>query len=119
VPILRGVERRSAADLRRGLEALRAAVQSRKIPAGEMKDPTITLSNFGTIAGKYGDPIVVPPTVCIVGAGKIREMVVPFEGKPAIHRILPLSVSFDHRVITGGEAARFVAAAVEDLVLRD
>ncbi len=115
VPILRGVEKRSAEDLRRGLNHLIRAVLTRKIPAGEMKNPTITLSNFGTIAGKYGNPVIVPPTVCIVGAGKVRDAVVAFQGRPDIHPILPLSISFDHRVITGGEAARFVRALVAEL----
>ncbi|CAB3796024.1 dihydrolipoamide acetyltransferase family protein [Paraburkholderia fynbosensis] len=115
VPVLRNVEHRDAADLRAGLDRMRADIRARKIPPEELRGNTITLSNFGMIAGKYAAPIVVPPTVAILGAGRIHEQVVAAGGVPAVHRILPLSLTFDHRVVTGGEAARFLAAAIADL----
>ncbi len=118
VPVLRDIQTRSLQDLRLGLDALRAAVKSRKIPPKEMQGATITLSNFGTLAGKYANPIVVPPMVAIVGAGGIREEVLAFEGKAVVHRVLPLSLSFDHRAVTGGEAARFLKVMMEDLSLK-
>ena len=119
VPVLRDVAKRDAADLRRGLERMRADVAARKIPAEEMRGNTITLSNFGMLGGKYAAPIVVPPTVAILGAGRIHEQVLPIAGLPAVHRVLPLSLTFDHRVVTGGEAARFLAAVIADLALPD
>lgn len=115
VPVLRDVNHRSMEDLRRGLENLREAVATRKIPPQEMQGATITLSNFGTLTGQYANPIVSPPQVAIVGAGKIREKVVPHKGQPSVRRIMPLSVTFDHRAATGGEAARFMAAVIESL----
>ncbi|MCK7551267.1 dihydrolipoamide acetyltransferase family protein [Marinobacter goseongensis] len=116
VPVLRDVNHRSLKDLRQGLENLRDAVATRKIPPGEMQGATITLSNFGTMTGQYANPIVTPPQVAIVGAGTIREKVVPFKGAATVRRILPLSVTFDHRAATGGEASRFLGALVEALV---
>ncbi|MGF6544920.1 dihydrolipoamide acetyltransferase family protein [Paraburkholderia youngii] len=115
VPVLRDVAHRDAADLRGGLDRMRADIRARKIPPEEMRGNTITLSNFGMISGKYAAPIVVPPTVAILGAGRIHEQVVAADGAPAVHRILPLSLTFDHRVVTGGEAARFLAATIADL----
>jgi 2-oxoisovalerate dehydrogenase E2 component (dihydrolipoyl transacylase) len=115
VPVLRNVALRDPADLRDGLDRMRADIRARKIPPEEMRGNTITLSNFGMIAGKYAAPIVVPPTVAILGAGRIHEQVVAEAGVPAVHRILPLSLTFDHRVVTGGEAARFLGAAIADL----
>lgn len=115
VPVLRDVGNRDDQDLRRGLDALVADVRARSIPPEEMRGYTITLSNFGTIAGRYSDPVVVPPTVAIIGAGKIRPQVVAVDGEPRVHRILPLSLSFDHRAVTGGEAARFLKAMMEEL----
>lgn len=115
VPVLRNVAHRDAADLRAGLERMRADIKARKIPPEELRGNTITLSNFGMIAGKYAAPIVVPPTVAILGAGRIHEQVVAAGGVPAVHRVLPLSLTFDHRVVTGGEAARFLAAVIGDL----
>lgn len=117
VPVLRDVAHRDAADLRAGLDRMRADIRARKIPPEEMRGNTITLSNFGMIAGKYAAPVVVPPTVAILGAGRMHEQVVAHQGVPAVHRILPLSLTFDHRVVTGGEAARFLAAVIKDLEL--
>jgi 2-oxoisovalerate dehydrogenase E2 component (dihydrolipoyl transacylase) len=117
VPVLRDVANRDAADLRRGLDRMRADVIARKIPPEEMRGYTIILSNFGMIGGKYAAPIVMPPTVAILGAGRIREQVVAALGLPAVHRVLPLSLTFDHRAVTGGEAARFLNAVVADLEL--
>lgn len=115
VPVLRDVARRDADDLRRGLDRMRADVQARRIPAEELRGHTITLSNFGMIGGKYASPLVVPPTVAILGAGRVHEQVLAVDGAPAVRRVLPLSLSFDHRVVTGGEAARFLKAVIEDL----
>ena len=115
VPVLRDVANRDAADLRRGLDRMRADVVARKIPPEEMRGYTITLSNFGMIGAKYAAPIVMPPTVAILGAGRIRDQVVAVDGVPAVHRVLPLSLTFDHRTVTGGEAARFLMAVVGDL----
>ena len=117
VPVLRDVAHRDAADLRAGLDRMRADVRARKIPPEEMRGNSITLSNFGMIAGKYAAPIVVPPTVAILGAGRVHDAVVAHDGKPVVHAILPLSLTFDHRVVTGGEAARFLGAVIEDLEL--
>lgn len=115
VPVLRDVGNRDAADLRRGLDRMRADVQARTIPPEELRGGTITLSNFGMIGGRYSAPVVLPPSVAIVGAGRIFEGVVASNGQPAVHRILPLSITFDHRAVTGGEAGRFMAAMVGDL----
>jgi len=115
VPVLRDINNRSDTNLKQGFDALREAVKSRKIPPKEMMGATITLSNFGTIAGKYGNPVVVPPTVSILGAGTIHDQVVPYQGDITIHPVMPLSFSFDHRAVTGGEAARFLKAVMDDL----
>ncbi|MFJ5381804.1 dihydrolipoamide acetyltransferase family protein [Cupriavidus sp. CER94] len=115
VPVLRNVGKRDAADLRHGLDRMRADIKARTIAPEEMRGNTITLSNFGMIAGRYAAPIVVPPTVAILGAGRIRDEVVAAGGQPAVHRVMPLSLTFDHRVVTGGEAARFLRAVITDL----
>ncbi len=117
VPVLRDVANRDREDLRRGLEALKKDVKARTVPPEELRGYTITLSNFGTIGGRYADPVVVPPTVAILGAGRILSEVVAVDGKPAVHRIMPLSLSFDHRAVTGGEATRFLMAVIKDLQL--
>ena len=58
-----------------------------------------------------------PPTVAILGAGRVRDAIVAINGAPAAHPMLPLSLTFDHRAVTGGEATRFLAAVIADLEL--
>jgi pyruvate dehydrogenase E2 component (dihydrolipoamide acetyltransferase) len=115
VPVLRDVANRAPDDLRRGLERMKADILARKIPPEELRGATITLSNFGTLSGRYAAPVVVPPQVAILSTGRIAPRVVAVDGRPAVHKIMPLSLTFDHRVVTGGEAARFLAAVIEDL----
>lgn len=115
VPVLRNVAERDATDLRAGLERMRADAAARSIPPEELRGATITLSNFGMIGGRFANLVVVPPQVAIIGAGRTEPRVVADGGQLAIKRMLPLSLSFDHRVVTGGEAARFLAALRTDL----
>lgn len=115
VPVLRNITARPLDDVRNGLECMRADVRNRTIPPQEMTGATITLSNYGTIAGRYGNPVVVPPQVAILGAGRIYKAAVVTDNGCVAHRMLPLSLSFDHRIVTGGEAARFLRALMDDL----
>ncbi len=69
VPVLRDVGNRSVEDLKEGMSQLRADVKARSIPPREMMGATLTLSNFGTLFGRYANPVVVPPQVAIIGAG--------------------------------------------------
>lgn len=108
VPVLRQIQSRSEEELTLGLAALKEAVVKRNIPAAELMGATIILSNYGTLSSvcRYGTPVVVPPMVAIVGVGAIYS---PRESEQA----LPISVTFDHRCVTGGEAARFMGYIVE------
>ena len=115
VPVLRDVANRSAADLRRGLDRMKADVRARKVPMEELRGQTITLSNFGMFGGQHAALVVLPPQVAILGAGRVHEAVLARDGKPAVRRVLPLSLTFDHRPVMGGEASRFLAAVVADL----
>ena len=115
VPVLRDVANRAPADLRRGLERMKADILARKIPPEELRGATITLSNFGTLSGRYAAPVVVPPQLAILSTGRITPRVVAADGRPAVHKVMPLSLTFDHRVVTGGEATRFLAGVIADL----
>jgi len=115
VPVLRDAANRPDAQLRSEVDRLRAGVKARSLSPGELRGNTITLSNFGMIAGKYGSPVVLPPTVAILGAGrKVRTPVAAGDGVE-VHELIPLSLTFDHRAVTGGEAGRFLAAVIADL----
>jgi pyruvate dehydrogenase E2 component (dihydrolipoamide acetyltransferase) len=115
VPVLRDVGRKDMAQLRADLNVIKEKTHSRSVSPDDMRNPTITLSNFGMMAGRYATPVVVPPTVAIIGTGGIRHDVVPVLGGVEVHKRVPLSLTFDHRCLTGGEACRFLAAMIKDL----
>lgn len=119
VPVLRDVNARSAEDIDGEVAALERAVRARSVDPAELRGQSITLSNFGAFAGLHATMVVVPPQVAIVGAGRIFERVVAAGAAPEAHRILPLSITIDHRVVTGVEACRFLAALVADLELAE
>ncbi|MBD8645324.1 2-oxo acid dehydrogenase subunit E2 [Stenotrophomonas sp. CFBP 13724] len=117
VPALRNADMLDARGIREGVNRLREQVEARSIAASELSGYTISLSNFGMFAGRYATPVVVPPCVAIVGAGRARYQMTPVMGGVESHKVIPLSVTFDHRVATGGEAARFLRAMMDDLAL--
>jgi 2-oxoisovalerate dehydrogenase E2 component (dihydrolipoyl transacylase) len=115
VPVVRNIEQKSPQQLREAVALQKEAAHRRSTRPEDLRDFTLMLSNFGTLAGRYGMPLVVPPAVAILGAGKVREDAVAVAGRVAAHRRMPLSLSFDHRCITGGEACRFLGAVIADL----
>lgn len=117
VPVIRDVGNRSAAELRTELERLKTGARERTLPAEDLRDFTFMLSNFGVMAGRYATPVVVPPAVAILGAGKVSRDVVATAERIEAHRRMPLSLTFDHRCVTGGEAVRLLAAVIADLEL--
>lgn len=117
VPALRNADVLDAAGIRQAVDRLRVQVMDRSIPSTELSGYTISLSNFGMFAGRYATPVIVPPCVAILAAGRGRHQVVPVMGGIETHKIIPLSLTFDHRAATGGEAARFLRAVLDDLAL--
>jgi pyruvate dehydrogenase E2 component (dihydrolipoamide acetyltransferase) len=115
VPVVRNVDKKSPEELRTAIAVQKEAAHRRNTQPEDLRDFTLMLSNFGTLAGRYGIPRVVPPAVAILGAGKVRDDAVVVAGEVRAHRRMPLSLSFDHRCITGGEACRFLAAVIADL----
>jgi len=115
VPVLRDVANRTPDDLRRGLDKMRADIEARTVPLEHLRGATISLSNFGVFGGRHAALVVVPPQVAIVGAGRAYDAVVARHGEIVVRRLLPLSLTFDHRVVMGGEATRFLDAIRKDL----
>ena len=116
VPVLRDVAATTAAEWRAKIESLKRGIEERSLTPASFRSPTITLSNFGSIAGRYASLIIVPPQVAILGAGRISlQLAQNTGGSIALHRVLPLSLTFDHRTVTGGMAARFLLAVIADL----
>jgi 2-oxoisovalerate dehydrogenase E2 component (dihydrolipoyl transacylase) len=114
VPVIRDVGNRTTAELRQDIDRLKRAARDRTVTPEDLRDVTFMLSNFGMIAGRYATPVVVPPMVAILGSGRLSRDVIAVNDGIEAHLRMPLSLTFDHRCVTGGEAARFLAAVLRD-----
>ena len=115
-PVIRNIRGRPVAQLRRDVDRLKRDTHQRAVSPEDLRNFTFMLSNFGMIAGRYATPVVVPPAVAILGCGRLSHDVIANQtGNIEAHLRMPLSLTFDHRCITGGEAARFLAAVIRDL----
>lgn len=115
VPVIKDAQNKDAKTLREEINQLKQEVNSRQIASDKLHGATIVLSNFGKFAGRYANPVIVPPTVAILGVGALRKEVVVVNNDPVVHDVLPLSLTFDHRAVTGGEATRFLRVMMDEL----
>jgi pyruvate dehydrogenase E2 component (dihydrolipoamide acetyltransferase) len=115
VPVLRDVDKKSILDLAKELEVLAQKARDRKVSGDELKGGTFTISNQGAIGGAHFTPIVNKPEVAILGLGRGALKPVVREGKVEVRMMTPLGLSYDHRVIDGGGAARFIVDLVASL----
>jgi 2-oxoisovalerate dehydrogenase E2 component (dihydrolipoyl transacylase) len=116
VPVVRNIGARPVAELRQEIDRLKRETHQRSVRAADLRNFTFMLSNFGMIAGRYATPVVVPPAVAILGCGRLSHDVIAIQtNRIEAHLRMPLSLTFDHRCVTGGEAARFLAAVIRDL----
>jgi pyruvate dehydrogenase E2 component (dihydrolipoamide acetyltransferase) len=113
VPVLRDVDRKSLLDLAKEVEQLAAKARDRKITADEMKGGTFTITNQGSIGGAHFTPIINLPEVAILGLGRGALKPVVRDGKIEARLMTPIALSYDHRVIDGGSAARFAVDLVK------
>lgn len=114
-PVIKDASSKDNKELRAQIEKFKELAHAQEFPREDLQGATITLSNFGVFVGRYAYAMVVPPTVAIIGVGKLRQQVVAVNNEAVVHRVLPISLTVDHRAITGGEAARFLAAILNDL----
>ena len=108
VPIIRDANKKSVFELSKELEALGKKARDRKVTPDDLRGGSFTISNLGAIGGGHFTPIINKPEVAILGLGKGAAKPVVREGKIESRTLMPISVSYDHRVIDGGNAARFV-----------
>ncbi|WP_305043536.1 dihydrolipoamide acetyltransferase family protein [Geoalkalibacter sp.] len=115
VPVVRNARRRSILDLAATLQQLAVRARERKIAPAELKGGTFTLSNYGAVGGLWGTPIINPPEAAILGVGRIAEEAVVRDGQVVARPTVPLSLTFDHRIIDGATAHRFLNALIEHI----
>jgi pyruvate dehydrogenase E2 component (dihydrolipoamide acetyltransferase) len=115
VPVVKNVKGKNIFQLATELTELSDKARARTIDLADLKGGTFTITNFGAMGGLYGFPIIHHPEVGILGMGKIFEKPLVKEGKIEIRKVLPLSLSFDHRVVDGAEAVRFMNTVIQFL----
>ncbi len=115
VPVLRNARRMSILELAAALQDLALRARERKIAPAELKGGTFTVSNYGALGGIWGTPIINPPEAAILGIGRIEEKAVVRDGQVVARPIVPLSLTFDHRIIDGASAHRFLNALIEHI----
>ncbi|HEV8052910.1 MAG TPA: dihydrolipoamide acetyltransferase family protein [Parachlamydiaceae bacterium] len=108
VPVLKGIETMGMKDIIHAYEEMKAKAVAGKLASGDMKDGTITISNFGVLGGEglWATPMIIDPEVAILAVAKIRKVPVVKGEEIVIRDVLPLSWSFDHRLIDGDLAAQ-------------
>jgi pyruvate dehydrogenase E2 component (dihydrolipoamide acetyltransferase) len=115
VPVVKNAKEKSILQLADELTQLSEKARSRTIDLADLKGGTFTITNYGAVGGIFGSPIINHPEVAILGLGRILAKPVVMEEKIEIRKMLPLSLSFDHRVVDGAEAARFLNTVINHL----
>lgn len=115
VSVVKDVNKKTVLELATELQGLSKKAKERKITLDELKGSTFTISNYGSFGGVYATPIINYPDVAILGTGRITERPWVKDGAVAIRRILPLSLTFDHRVVDGAEASIFLSKVIQYL----
>ena len=113
VPVIRDADRKNMVQLAGEIGSLAKKCRDGKITPDELQGGTFTVTNLGAIGGSHFTPIVNFPEVAILGLGRSSERLALVDGKPVAETMLPLSLSYDHRIIDGADAARFTSWIVE------
>lgn len=116
VPVIKGADKKSVLDIAKEITELADKAHNKKLNPMDMKGGTFTITNIGSAqSGWFATPVINYPEAAILGTGWIQDMVVPVDGKPKVRKMLPLSLTFDHRVLDGAEAALFTKTVKETL----
>jgi pyruvate dehydrogenase E2 component (dihydrolipoamide acetyltransferase) len=113
--VIKNADEKNILDLAKEIATLAEKARLRTIDLHELKGSTFTITNYGIVGASYGTPIINHPEVAIVGLGKVEDRPVVRSGQIAIRKIMPLSLAFDHRVIDGVEAGRFLGVVIQHL----
>lgn len=108
VPNIKNADQKSIFTIATELETLATTARERTINLPDIQNGTFTITNFGSFDSTFGAPIINHPEVAIIGIGKITKKPIVLNDEITIGQLLPLSLSFDHRIIDGADAGRFM-----------
>lgn len=115
VAVLRDVDKKTILEIAEELQELSRKAIDRKITLEELKGSSFTITNYGSYAGTFATPIINPPDIAILGTGRIADKPWVVDGEIKVRKILPLSLTFDHRVVDGVESAKFLSRVIQYL----
>jgi pyruvate dehydrogenase E2 component (dihydrolipoamide acetyltransferase) len=115
VPVIKDVGKKTILELATEMQSLGQKARERKIKLDEMKGSTFTITNYGHFGGWFATPIINYPDVAILGTGKISDKPWVKDGQIVVRKILPLSLTFDHRVTDGVDSAKFLSKVIQYL----
>jgi pyruvate dehydrogenase E2 component (dihydrolipoamide acetyltransferase) len=113
VPVIKDPAKKTIRELASEIQELSVKARDRKIKMEEMKGGTFTITNYGHFGGTFATPIINYPEVAILGTGKISEKPWVKDGQIMIRKVLPLSLTFDHRVTDGVDASKFLSRVIQ------
>ncbi|MEK7519199.1 MAG: dihydrolipoamide acetyltransferase family protein [Patescibacteria group bacterium] len=115
VPVLKGVDLKNIFDIAKEVQELAQKARERKLDIQDLKGGTFTITNFGSLGSYFATPILNYPEVAILGIGRMKEKPIVKDGKIEIKPMMPLSLTFDHRVLDGALAIRFLNSLMKNL----
>jgi pyruvate dehydrogenase E2 component (dihydrolipoamide acetyltransferase) len=115
VPVIKGCEQKDIYQIAKEIDELAEKARNRKVDIMDLHGGVFTITNYGSVAGNYGTPIINKDESAILGLGRITEKAIPINGKIEIRKILPISLTFDHQIVDGAEAALFIRIIKENL----
>ena len=115
VPVIKAVDRLSFLELSQKIDDVVTRARERKLTLDDFKDGTFTITNYGSIGGMYGMPVINYPQAAILGIGRLLKKPIVRDENVEIGNVLPLSMSVDHRIVDGGEAVRFLNRVMQYL----
>jgi pyruvate dehydrogenase E2 component (dihydrolipoamide acetyltransferase) len=115
VPVIKAADQKELMDLAAEIGDIIAKAKERKVDLADLKGGTFTITNYGTMAGTYGTPIINYPESAILGVGRIRDMPWVHDGKIEVRKIMPLSITWDHRIMDGAQVAKFMGELIRSL----
>ncbi len=115
VPVVKGVDMKSVLEIAKEMQELAEKARQRKLDLQDMRGGTFSITNYGSIGGTFATPIINYPEAAILGLGRMHDKPIAVDGKVEIRKVLPLSLVFDHRIIDGAYAARFLNVLIAQL----
>ncbi len=115
VPVIKGADAKNIIDIAKEMQGLAGKARGRSLDLFDMKGGTFSITNYGSFGGMFATPIINYPEAAILGVGRMCDKPVAIDGKVEIRKVLPLSLVFDHRIVDGAYATKFLNALIQKL----